>query len=335
MTPMPRVSILVPSYNHARFLRPCLDSVLAQTYDDWELILIDDGSTDDSVEIARSFPEPRFAVCVNEVNLGTYGTQQRALQMATGELVAVLNSDDVWEPDKLRLQVAALDRHPEASACYTRGWMANSFEAEREVEDVHSGWPTDEIQETLPFLLESNKLLASTLLFRREGLRFDPTCRYSGDWVALLEAAVRGPFACVSQRLSLWRMHDNNTFVRSPGQVLEEIRVREAIARNSKLWHVRDVDPRAIRRGLGLNVVHLFALYLFFHDMRGARKASWSALLSGTHTIRALKRVAGSVMPEAVVSARIWHGKDAGGYLGDREEGLRMVRSMPRLEFRP
>ena len=124
---MPRVSIIVPSFNHARFLPACLDSVLSQSFADWELHLVDDGSSDDSVLIAQGYAEsdPRIKVLVNEQNLGTYGTQARALEFCTGEFVAVLNSDDFWHPDKLRQQVAALASDSMLPFCYVLGWKAD------------------------------------------------------------------------------------------------------------------------------------------------------------------------------------------------------------------
>src|SRR5579884_4335685 len=106
--PYPAVSILIPSYNHGPFLRECLRSVQEQTLGDWELIVVDDGSSDDSVDIAREVAatDPRIRVFVNDVNLGTYGTEQRALDRSTGRYVAVMNSDDRWAPEKLARQVA-------------------------------------------------------------------------------------------------------------------------------------------------------------------------------------------------------------------------------------
>jgi glycosyltransferase involved in cell wall biosynthesis len=148
----PHVSIVIPSYNHAPFLRACLESVRVQTFEDWEVILVDDGSTDDSLEIARDFGE-RVRIFRNERNLGTYGTQQRGLEEARGESVAILNSDDLWHPEKLASQVHLLESHPEVPYCYTLGWMVDESGAERRGEDVHADWPTEPVQEVLPRLL--------------------------------------------------------------------------------------------------------------------------------------------------------------------------------------
>src|SRR5687767_10562470 len=111
---MPQVSILIPSYNHGRFLRTCLATVRAQTFTDWDAIVVDDGSTDDSVVIAEQLgaDDPRIKVYQNPQNLGTYGTEQAALEKSESPYVAVLNSDDLWHPKKLEAQVAQLEADP-------------------------------------------------------------------------------------------------------------------------------------------------------------------------------------------------------------------------------
>ena len=118
---MPKVTIIVPSYNHVRFVKPCVESVLAQTFSDWEMIVVDDGSTDGAFEAFQQFTDPRIKVHQNEQNLGTYGTQNRAVALFQADLIAILNDDDTWAPTKLEAQIRALEKHPDAPFCYTRG----------------------------------------------------------------------------------------------------------------------------------------------------------------------------------------------------------------------
>lgn len=167
---MATVSIIVPSFNHRQFIGACLESVLAQTFEEWELLLHDDCSTDDSVDIARRYAlsDARIKVSVNRENLGTYGTQASALGQATGEFVAVLNSDDFWHPHKLEAQVATLKSNRAAPLCYVLGWKADEGGAVDTSEDVHSDWPIEETQDVLPYLLHENRILASGVLFRRD-----------------------------------------------------------------------------------------------------------------------------------------------------------------------
>ncbi|MCX7800842.1 MAG: glycosyltransferase family 2 protein, partial [Fimbriimonadales bacterium] len=202
---MPKVSVLVPSFNHAPFLRTALESALRQTLRDLEVLVLDDGSTDGSLEVASSIRDPRLRVESNPSNLGTYGTQQRGLEKTDSEFVAILNSDDFWEPGKLELQVRALEERPECPYCYTLGWVADAEGRLDTSQDVHADWPKEPVQDLLPWLLYENRVLASSVLFRRRGLRFHTECRYSGDWVVQLEVGAGRRVVCVAERLSHWR----------------------------------------------------------------------------------------------------------------------------------
>ncbi len=310
---MPRVSILIPSYNHARFLTSCFHAVQAQTFSDWEIILIDDGSKDGSVELARQYArsESRIRVYVNEQNLGTYGTEQQALELSGAEFVAILNSDDLWAPEKLQAQVDALEAGPELPLAYVLGWKIDDAGTVDTSEDVHLDWPQTESQEILPYLLYENRVLASGVLFRREGLHFDPSCRYSGDWVALLDLARKSPVACVPERLTFWRMHDHNTFRFSVNQVLEEIRVREAIHRDPSRWFQPRLDRRVVAQGLALNAMNLYTLYIYFRKHRAARRVALSALRYHPQKGSPIKRALGTFLPNSVVRRYFWHKHDA------------------------
>ena len=116
MTDKVRVSIILTSYNHAKYLRQAIESVLNQTFTDYELIIWDDASTDDSWEIINSYQDRRIRAFRNVVNLR--GNISRGLEVAQGEYVAIHHSDDAWEPTKLEKQVS-LDQNPDIAAVFT------------------------------------------------------------------------------------------------------------------------------------------------------------------------------------------------------------------------
>jgi glycosyltransferase involved in cell wall biosynthesis len=302
----PAVSVLCPSYNHAPFLRTCLEGVRAQTMTDWELILVDDGSRDDSVAIAREIAseDPRIKVRVNEVNLGTYGTEERARGMANGRYIAVLNTDDLWEPTKLARQIESLEASPASGFSYTLGWKIDENGRIDASEDVHDNWPQTPVQELLPWLLYENRVLASSVLFRAEAVRFEPTLRYSGDWVALLGPAYRGVAACVPERLNYWRMHSNNTFVRSAKQVHEEVRVREAILATD--WAVPRLPYGEIRHGLGRNALNLAALEILRGNRAAAIRHALTAVRLSPERRLTVRRLVAVMLPNA--RERLWPG---------------------------
>lgn len=107
--PAPLVSIITPSYNHARFIGQCIESTLAQGYRNWEQIIIDDGSSDDTGAIVKEFNDPRIRY-ISQQNQGPFqlaATYNRALSYANGDLIAILEGDDFWPADKLETQVPA------------------------------------------------------------------------------------------------------------------------------------------------------------------------------------------------------------------------------------
>ncbi|MFT3761947.1 MAG: glycosyltransferase [Pseudoxanthomonas sp.] len=115
----PRVSVIVPVYNGERYIRQALESALAQTYRDFELLVIDDGSTDASAAIAGEFAarDPRVA-CISQANMGIVGARNTAMRHARGCYYALLDSDDMWMPDHLQRAVAALDSDPRLALVY-------------------------------------------------------------------------------------------------------------------------------------------------------------------------------------------------------------------------
>lgn len=105
------VSIVMPSYNTAKYIKESIDSVLAQTYTNWELIIVDDCSTDDTDKIVMAIKDDRIRYLKNERNSGAAVSRNYALCQAKGKWIAFLDSDDLWEPDKLKKQVSFMEEN--------------------------------------------------------------------------------------------------------------------------------------------------------------------------------------------------------------------------------
>lgn len=106
----PLVSVIIPAYNAAPFLRETVESVLSQTVQDWEMFVIDDCSADDTFQIAQQLAagDPRIHAIQNDENMGVAKTRNRAIDLAKGQYIAFLDSDDVWHPEKLERQLAKM-----------------------------------------------------------------------------------------------------------------------------------------------------------------------------------------------------------------------------------
>ena len=138
-----RVSIVTPFLNAAAFIGEAIDSVLAQTYPHWELLLVDDGSSDGSTAIAQALAAAhpgriRYLTHAGRANKGASASRNLATTMARGELIAFLDADDVYRPDKLEAQIPLLDAHPEAGMLYggTEYWYSWTGRVEDGARDI-------------------------------------------------------------------------------------------------------------------------------------------------------------------------------------------------------
>lgn len=113
----PRVSVVIPAYNAAKFIAATLDSVKAQTYTDWELVVVDDGSTDDTKAVVDAWLAKTGSAgqCVRQPNGRIAAARNTGMKAAKGELIALLDHDDLWTPDKLARCVAEFDAHPRSA----------------------------------------------------------------------------------------------------------------------------------------------------------------------------------------------------------------------------
>jgi glycosyltransferase involved in cell wall biosynthesis len=123
---MPKVSVVIPVYNAMRYLPETLDSVLAQTFTDFEILIINDGSTDNIIEWAIKITDPRVEI-ISQVNQGVSIARNTGIHNAQGEYIAFLDADDLWKPTKLEKQVSCLDRSPEVGLVYTWTLLINEI----------------------------------------------------------------------------------------------------------------------------------------------------------------------------------------------------------------
>lgn len=197
---VPAVSIILPFYNRAATLARCLDGVLAQTFTDWELVAVDDASTDDSASFFADRGDARIRVLQHKKNRGAGPARDTAIQAATGEYLALLDSDDEWLPGKLAAQVAALRQSGDAlSAC--------RYEYLRDGETIIWPKPFDPTAWDRSLHRECTFGFGTTLVIRRELADrlgpFDPELPRHEDWDWVLRAFEQGEkLAFVSETLA-------------------------------------------------------------------------------------------------------------------------------------
>ena len=209
---MPRVSVLLTCYQHRAYIEAALSGIRAQTYADYEIIAIDDGSTDGTREWLSE--QPGLVTIFNQQNLGTYGSLNRALAAATGEFVAVLNDDDVWKHEKLAKQVALLDANPKVALVHTGGRFIDGPGNVMQGNPLGFAFPRFETGDILLGLVYENKIIASAALARTAVLRelggFDEAYFGSGDWNMWFRVAEAHEVGYVEGELTDYRVHGTN-----------------------------------------------------------------------------------------------------------------------------
>ena len=217
----PTVSVVIPAYNAASFIRRAIDSVLVQTAADLELLVVDDGSSDATLQVLAGYGSRLRAV--TQANAGPAAARNRGLAEACGRYVAFLDVDDWWLPDKLRQQVALLDSRPEIGFCSTATRVVHA-------DGTPAGdWPCGDVGTSLleTLFVQAAAVSGSTsgVLARRELLLaaggFDERLRGFEDPDLWIRLAARAGYACVPQPLTV--------VVRTPGSVSSQlVRMRAA-----------------------------------------------------------------------------------------------------------
>ena len=236
MTP-PKVSVIVPIYNQAPFIRETVDSVLDQDYPSLELVLSDDGSTDATSDILSEYAErepERVRVVASEWNTGIAGAFNRALDAHTGDYIAWLGGDDVMLPGKLSRQVAILESRPDAIGCCHDAEVFDSATGRKygRFTEVYNGRRGVRHGGVELLLDPAYLMLPSTMMVRSSAvgsLRFDRRVRVSNDWLFDIELFQRGQVVGLDDVLARYRRHQSNA-TSQVSDVLEDALVVLAIA---------------------------------------------------------------------------------------------------------
>lgn len=216
---MPTISVVIPAYNAERTILETISSVQQQTFSDFEILVINDGSQDQTLELLNTVADPRLKV-FSYNNGGLPVARNRGIAQAQGEFVTFLDADDVWTPDKLELQLAALQTHPEAGVAYS--W---THFLDEQGESFHTGTPVWYEGNVYADLLIWNFILSgSNPLIRKQAIdsvgEFDPTLRSCEDWDFWLRLAARWFFVVVPKTQIFYRLSSSS--MSSKVEVMEE-----------------------------------------------------------------------------------------------------------------
>lgn len=205
MTEKPKITVLMPVYNGAKYLDLAIRSILEQTFKDFEFLIIDDGSTDNSVEIVRGYDDSRIRLILNERNLGLPATLNAGLDIAKGEYIARMDCDDISHPRRFEKQVEFMDNNPGISICGT--WMKTIGDKTGII--IQTPKTNEEIKCSLLFGsgLAHPTVFIRKKIFYEQGLRYSleyPDCEDTELWFRALKHLQA---ASLQQILYYYRIH--------------------------------------------------------------------------------------------------------------------------------
>jgi glycosyltransferase involved in cell wall biosynthesis len=290
----PKISVVMTSYNYARFIEEAVRSVWNQRYENLELVVVDDASTDNTPQILSRLREESpvsMRVILNVGNLGPNATQNIAVNESQGEYLAFLGSDDKFLPERFDEQVTLLNQQPDLVLVYSNGWRMDS--AGNRTRKLHSDGiakllcqPPEEI---LTYLYtNTSPLFLQTALIRRDFFLMcggNDESVLADDWVLnikFFEAIVRGKgrFAYLDREVACYRVHESNLHK----DLNRQLRLREEV--------IRKYTPTELRRTAHSNVYWKQGMgMLEAHDVKGAMK-----LLAQSIRLRPLPRRVASLV---------------------------------------
>ncbi|WP_235284146.1 glycosyltransferase [Methanosarcina sp. 1.H.A.2.2] len=205
------VSVVMSAYNSEKFISDSISSILNQTYDDWELVIINDASSDNTLEIINQFSEKdlRIKVIDNEKNIGLTISLNVGIKNSNGEFVARLDSDDLAEPSRLEKQINYLHNHPDVGLVGSGAYLINSFGNKIGFMNVMS--QPDFVNK---FMNNLNPFIHSSIMVRRKALddvgSYREKFRYSQDYDLILRLSDKYKLSNIAQPLIRWRVSDNS-----------------------------------------------------------------------------------------------------------------------------
>lgn len=211
---MPKVSICVPAYNAAIYLPTTLQSILNQTFQNFEVIIADDCSTDNTQQIIQNFPDKRIRYFKNEKNLGWVANMNRCLKEAQGPYICILNADDGWRESFLKTMISVLDQNPKVGLIFSAYHIIDASGKELKLVEPYSQNRFFKGKDFFAADVLQNIVGSPTVMVRQECYRtaglYDPQFLYMADWETWLRIALQYDVAYIAKPLAFWRLHPIN-----------------------------------------------------------------------------------------------------------------------------
>ena len=279
MVKLKKISVIIPNYNYARFLDQAIQSVLKQTYGNLELIVVNNGSTDNSLKVVEKYGSQ--ILLIDQANLGQSGARNSGLSVAKGDLVAFLDADDFWEPNKLEIQIQLINESTQLVYCGIRQFEDPGDNNKRVLLPKYRG----DCSNNFIDLPGASIVLSgeSTALFSRDLLEkvgfFDAGLNSTAGWDFFRRCSRLTNFDFVNQPLVNYRLHASN-MSKSNTKVIQDMRLAYFKLFNDKDWLIHEEKEFEITRKLEWSY---FKTYLKSYEIK-------LAFLSGIKVLKLISK---------------------------------------------
>ncbi len=291
----PVVSVIMPTYNRADYLKKAVQSVLDQTFSNFEIIIINNYSTDNTLDVISAFNDDRIKV-INFKNEGIIAkSRNQGIMQSVGKYVAFLDDDDLWCPDKLELQIKYMGEHPEFDLIYSNALIIDEHETKKgllkDSKDAKTG-------QVFLDLLYENFIPVLTVLMKREIIETnglfneDPSMRAAEDYEYWLRTSLKFNFGYIDEALTLYRIHSESVSMNTNRPLLTQKTLR------SFMFYPE--VPEKYYKNIAYNIERLNSdisvYYWSISDKINARLFAKKYLFFNLKKIHLLNAVAGSVL---------------------------------------
>jgi glycosyltransferase involved in cell wall biosynthesis len=275
----PLISVIIPAYNHEIFIADALNSVLHQSFADFEIIAIDDGSTDNTFGEMKKINDPRIRL-FHQTNIGAAETINRGIDLSQGQYITILNSDDLYHPERLAVFKHYMDENPDTMVLSSLVQPVDAFgknlqpESGNAFHDYWLKWYDTAVQNLLQddncffsllqsnFVVSTSNIFLNSRIFQKES-KFNPILSYCHDYAFLLRALQTYRFGFIHQKLVKYRLHDTNTIrhdhflkrIEVQYAIFHSLNFDEILSNLSNLQHkMSDVIFRGLEKNPDINL---------------------------------------------------------------------------------
>lgn len=208
---MPHVTVILPVYNTEKYIAEAVQSILNQTFSDFELLVINDASTDRTLEVLNRFSDNRLKIITNPTNLKVVKSLNKGLELAKGEFIARMDADDISHPQRFKRQIEYFNDHPEVDLCGSWVQMIGDDNYILTLPEKHETIKAD--------MLFKNIIVHPSVMFRKEklsGFRYDETYINAEDYALWVEVMDKVRFGIIPEVLLKYRVHHSNVSIHRP-----------------------------------------------------------------------------------------------------------------------